>query len=312
MRSGPLWQLAVDTSVDAEEAVTELLTGVSGVPASSFTNLEAGTTSVFAFLTSRSSGRMRAVRRILKEELDGITRCGLDIGSGRVTVRLVKRRDWAEAWKRHFKPIEIGTRLLVKPNWSKRRARSDQAAIILDPGLSFGTGHHPTTVFCLNQVVRHRRPGEAQSCLDLGCGSGILAIAAARLGYAPVEAMDFDPDAVRIARENARRNGLLNRIRFQRQDVRQLTRTPKMQHALVCANLMADLLLEQRGRILARLARGGSLVLAGILKTEFEQVQRAYEAAGLRLLTARTEREWRSGCFVAQRRDSPQPTTAVR
>ena len=92
--------------------------------------------------------------------------------------------------------------------------------VVLDPGLSFGTGQHPTTGFCLEQLAAWRSAGIPQSCLDLGTGSGILAIAAAKLGYAPVKALDVDPDAVRTACANARRNRVSARIRFQQQDVR--------------------------------------------------------------------------------------------
>ena len=145
--------------------------------------------------------------------------------------------------------------------------------VVLDPGLSFGTGQHPTTAFCLRQLVARRRPGEAQSCLDIGTGSGILAIAAAKLGYAPVDAFDFDPEAVRIARANARRNGVAARIRFSRQDLTKLPRRSARKYSLVCANLISSLLLAERERILARLQPDGVLVVAGILKEEFAQVQ---------------------------------------
>ena len=207
--------------------------------------------------------------------------------------------DWAESWERHFKALEISPRLLIKPGWTRRRPRPRQAVVVLDPGLSFGTGNHPTTAFCLRALAKFRRPGERQSCFDIGAGSGILAIAAAKLGYAPVRAMDFDPESVRIARENARRNRV--RLQLSRQDVTRLPRQSRVKYAFICANLMPDLLLAVRNLIVHRLAADGALALAGIRHEEFPRVRRAFEAAGLRLAQARTEAGWRSGLFVFRR-----------
>ena len=133
--------------------------------------------------------------------------------------------------------------------------------------------------------------------MDIGTGSGILAIAAAKLGYAPVEAFDLDSDAVRIARTNALRNGVAGKIRFLRQDFTRLPQRSSGKYSVICANLMANLLVNERDRILAHLQPDGVLVLAGILETEFERVRQAYEAAGLRLAGSRTQKEWRSGAF---------------
>ena len=229
--------------------------------------------------------------------LERIARSGLDLGPSRLSLKRIPQEDWAESWKLHFKPLAIGSALLLKPSWSRRRPRKGQAVIVLDPGLSFGTGRHPTTAFCLRQLVAARPRGEAKSCLDVGTGSGILATAAAKLGYAPVDAFDYDPEAVSVARANARRNGVLAKIRIRRQDLTRLPRRGARKYSLVCANLVANLLLAERERILARLRSDGVLVVAGILKGEFRQVQRAFAAAGLRLTASRTENEWRSGAF---------------
>ena len=214
-----------------------------------------------------------------------------------VSLGRVPQKDWAEAWKRHFHPLEIGSRLLIRPSWSRRRPKKVQAVVVLDPGLSFGTGQHPTTAFCLEQLVARRRPGQAQSLLDVGTGSGILAIAAAKLGYAPVDALDIEPDAVVTARRNAHRNRVAGRIRFRRQDFRQATARGARSYSVVCANLVSNMLVEERERLRARVEPGGVLVLAGILATEFPLVQKAYEAAAWRLVASRKQNEWRSGAF---------------
>jgi ribosomal protein L11 methyltransferase len=133
--------------------------------------------------------------------------------------------------------------------------------------------------------------------LDIGAGSGILAIAAAKLGYGPVEAFDFDPEAVRVAQVNARQNGK-HLIKIVRADLTRLPLHSKKKFDVVCANLISPLLIAERRRIVNRLAVNGVLVLAGILAREFEEVRRAYALLGWKLTTARTEKEWRSGAFA--------------
>jgi ribosomal protein L11 methyltransferase len=186
---------------------------------------------------------------------------------------------------------------MIQPSWTKRPPKPGQAVVVLDPGLSFGTGHHPTTLYCLRELVAARRLGLAQSVLDLGTGSGILAIAAAKLGFHRVEAVDLDADCVRVARDNAARNRVDQRIWIARQDVAGRPAKGRRRYSVVCANLITPVLLAQKRKILDCLAPGGRLVLAGILDAEFPEVQRTYEAAGLRLGRTQAKREWRSGTF---------------
>ena len=295
-KSESLWRVSVATTPEAEDAVSELLGTVSGQPVSSYFNLETGVTTVTAYCWRKPAwpAEWRAKIRV---GLDQIKNCGLKIGAGKVTIAKMRREDWAESWKRHFQPIEIGHALLIKPSWSKRRPRKNQAVVILDPGLSFGTGQHPTTAFCLRELARCGKKEAGWSFLDIGTGSGILAIAAAKLGYAPVHAFDFDPDAVRIARANARANGVHNQLRIVRRDVTKLPVQPVRQYDLICANLISTLLIAERCRIVAQLKRGGTLVLAGILKSEFSQMQTIFAELGLKLAAKKTEKEWRSGSF---------------
>jgi len=291
-----LLKISVATSSEAEEAITSALEKIIGQPAFVYVDAEKQTTVASVYASKRSdwsAARQAALRR----ELQRLRAGGLPIGSGRISVEKVRREDWAESWKRHFKPIEIGSALLLKPSWSQRRPKKNQAVVVLDPGLSFGTGQHPTTRFCLEQLVAVRKPGRAQSFLDLGTGSGILAIAAARLGYSPVAATDFDPEAIRIARANAKQNGVLGNVRFICQDLLGEPIGSRQKHDVICANLIFDLLLEASARIASRLKPGGVLVLAGILRAQFPQVRAEYEKRGLRLIRSKAENEWVGGAF---------------
>lgn len=307
----PLWRISITTTIEAEDAVSELLGVILGQPASSHFNVETNVSVVSVFVP-RKLILTQAVPEQISAGLKRIKNYGLNIGSGRIKTAKVRREDWSESWKRHFKAIEIGKTLLVKPSWIKRKPRKGQAVVILDPGLSFGTGQHATTSFCLREVVRFakgrvgarrqpdaaaRHPYQRQSFLDIGTGSGILAIAAAKLGYQPVSAFDFDPECVRIGMANARVNRVESRLKIARGDVTRQPLRSKLQYDLVCANLISTLLIAERKRIIAQLARSGTLVLAGILKSEFELVQKAYESLGLKLFSAKNEKEWRSGSF---------------
>ena len=307
---GPLWRVAIDTTLEAEEAVTELVGDFFGQPASSYTDIETGEVTVMVYLSEdfrpyRKRRRAAALQDAgaLRRTLEQIKSYGLDVGAGRISVKKIQREDWAESWKRHFKAIEIGSALLIKPSWSRRVPKKGQAMVVLDPGLSFGTGQHPTTAFCLQQLAAHNQKlkhRDAQgSFLDVGTGSGILAIAAAKLGYTPVDAFDFDAESVRIARENARKNGVSGKVNIRREDVTKMPRSSNKKYDLVCANLISTLLMAERRRIVSRLEPGGVLVLAGILTTEFASVRETYEDCGLRFVARHAEKEWCSGAFCS-------------
>jgi ribosomal protein L11 methyltransferase len=133
--------------------------------------------------------------------------------------------------------------------------------------------------------------------LDIGSGSGILAIAAAKLGYAPVWAFDFDPQAIRVSRANARANRVQDRVRPRRQDLARLPARSRRRWDVICANLTADLLAGQAGKIRARLKPGGQLIVAGILRTEFRQIRETFATFGLTLAENEVQKDWHSGRF---------------
>jgi ribosomal protein L11 methyltransferase len=301
--SKPLWCISITTAPEAEDAAAELLATICRTATATYFNLETGLSTVSAFCDWKPDAKVIGAE--IKAGLKRIAECGLKISPGKLEIAKVKREDWAESWKRHFHPMAIGSRLLVKPSWSKQRPKKGQVVVVLDPGLSFGTGQHPTTSFCLHEICRvgavrqksHPQFDAAKSFLDIGTGSGILAIAAGKLGFAPVHAFDFDPESVRVAKENARKNRVADRIKLTRGDITKMSLKPARQYDLVCANLISNLLIAERRRIVSRLKPGGTLVLAGILAAEFAEVQRAFEKSGLKLISSRAENEWRSGSF---------------
>ena len=304
MKEKSVWRIAANVPREAEEAILDLFTRIflRGAP-SSYINHKTNLATVAVYYEEKPN--LSSVERDeLAVGLKRIRECGLNVGSPRLSIKKLPRQDWAESWKKHFQPIEIGSALLIKPSWNTQRPKKGQATLVLDPGLSFGTGQHPTTEYCLRELTRRRKPGIEQAFLDIGTGSGILAIAAARLGYRPVDAFDFDPEAVRVASANARRNRVLNKIHVFQQDVMKPHKTDTgtsalqgTKYSVICANLISTLLVDARERISGRLCAEGVVIVAGILREEFEEVRRVYEKVGLELLKCGVKKEWRSGTF---------------
>ena len=284
-----LWRVAVEITADAEDAASELLGSHFGHPPSIYTDVETGR--ITATIFAESPPVRRELAGVIREAFARMREFGLDAGTGRMSITRVRKQDWAESWKRHFKPFTVGSQLLVKPSWSQRTGRSDQSTVVIDPGLSFGTGQHPTTRFCLEQLATARIPSAGQKFLDIGTGSGILAIAAAKLGYCPVRAFDFDPAAVRVAKENARKNRV--KLQLTRGDITKMARIAA-KYDVVCANLTADLLEKSAAKIAAFVKPRGWLVLAGILRTQIFSVRKCFELRGFLTKKSQSDGEWES------------------
>ena len=207
----------------------------------------------------------------------------------------LKKEDWAEVWKKYFDVIPVSETLVIKPSWLDVERKPGMAVVEIDPGMSFGTGQHATTYYCLKTIDRLAGKPGVKSMLDAGCGSGILTIAAALRGYDPVDAFDNDPDAVRIAAENL----ALNRIGTVSPVVGDAAvwQGRAEQYDLVCANILGHLLVAFRNKIVNWVCPGGYLTLAGILSTEFDGVAAAFIELGFEELDRETLREWTSGLF---------------
>lgn len=184
-----------------------------------------------------------------------------------VETREVADRDWVGASQAQFEPVPIGTRLLVAPSWHAQDPEDARVRIVLDPGLAFGTGSHPTTRMCLQWLCEELRPG--QSVIDYGCGSGILAIAAARLGAGSVTGVDIDPQALASAAANAAVNGV-------RIELRGSSDTPPAPADVVLANILANPLKVLAALLCSLVRPGGQLVLAGLLDRQADEVSAAY------------------------------------
>ena len=190
----------------------------------------------------------------------------------------VKESDWSDNWKQYFKPLEIGNRLAVCPSWESYENRDGRHVLTIDPGAAFGTGAHDTTRLCLTVLDRLCRPG--QTLLDVGCGSGILAISALLLGCDSAVGVDIDPLAVKVAKENASLNGLSDRTEFVCGD---LVEAVTGQYDLVCANIVADVIIQLCDSVLPFLKDEGLFLCSGIIDSRESDVLEKLEQVGLRV-----------------------------
>jgi len=209
------------------------------------------------------------------------------------TLGKLTRSDWAESWKRFFHVEKISPRVVVRPSWEAYDAEPGERVITLDPGLSFGTGKHATTQACLRFLDALAAENPRRSVLDMGCGSGILAIGAKLLGFEDVRGFDNDPDCVRISTENAAINGVS--IPFALDDLSH----PHPQTDVVVANILAPVLIRFAPQVAASVASGPQtrLVVSGILDEQYAAVRAAYEAQGFAEVENLLIENWRSGLF---------------
>lgn len=209
----------------------------------------------------------------------------------------LKKEDWAQSWKIHFKTMEISPRLVIKPSWESVEERPGRIVLTLDPGMSFGTGQHATTRFCLEAIDKFAGTGGTPlSFLDAGSGSGILSIAAFKLGFCPVTAFDIDPDSIPVARENAEVNGIAeDGISFETASLDSFR--PGRRFDVAAANILSHVLIAGRDKLLSLVKPDGILILAGILDSEYPAIRERFKHAGCEELFTRGEKEWRGGVF---------------
>jgi ribosomal protein L11 methyltransferase len=298
---GAWLELAVEADVEAVEAVSEILGraapgGTSVEPA--FELADEGLSArldptrpaiVRAYVPARDRASAdRAVAEVA-EALGHLQAFGLR-PIGELRTRIVHEADWADAWKAYFPVMRIGRRLVIRPTWRRHRRRPGDVVLALDPGMAFGTGLHPTTRLCLAGVeaLADRGVLAGVRVLDVGCGSGILAIAACKLGAATALGLDTDPIAIEATTANARRNALARRIRAREGS------PPSGEPAfdVVLANLIAGVLVPLASALRAELRVGGWLLASGIFVDRERDVSAAFEAVGLEVVDRTAEGDW--------------------
>jgi ribosomal protein L11 methyltransferase len=284
---GPTYvEVTVDVGEEATEALTNFLweLGAVGVVEETIVDTPARLRAFFPAPVDRD-----ALAGRVDTYLDGLRALGLDAGR-HARLEPLADADWAAAWREHFRPIAVGRTLLVAPPWDIP-ATSDRIVLAIEPGRAFGTGHHGTTAGCLELLETLVATDRPKRVIDLGTGSGILAIAAAKLGVAEVLACDTDPDAVAATVSNAERNGIAAGLHAVVADAASLAAEPA---PLVLANLLASAHRALAARYRDLVAAGGALVLGGLLDAEAEAITAALAAHGFRLEATRSLEGWTS------------------
>ena len=299
--SGAWLELAVEADVEAVEAVSEILGraapgGTSVEPAFELVDEGLGArldpsrpAIVRAYLPARDRNAAERAAAEVAEALGHLQAFGLR-PIGELRARIVEEADWADAWKAYFPVMRVGRRLVIRPTWRRHRRAPEDVVLALDPGMAFGTGLHPTTRLCLAGVEtladRGILPGAR--ALDVGCGSGILAIAALKLGAASALGLDTDPIAIEATIANARRNALVRRLSAREGSLP----SGEAPFDVVLANLIAGLLVPLARGLRDELRPGGVLLASGIFVDREGDVRAAFGAAGLEVTGRTVEGDW--------------------
>ena len=199
----------------------------------------------------------------------------------------IAEEDWANEWKKFYHPVHISDRVTIVPLWEVYDARPGEVIVRMDSGQAFGSGTHETTRLCAGKLEQYLKPG--MRVLDVGTGSGILAILAAKLGASHIDGYDIDPIAVRVAAENVAENGVAEQISL---GVSDLLSAVRGQYQVICANIVADIVIRMAPDVAQFLAPGGVLIASGIIESREEEVRAALAAGGLSVVETDHEKDW--------------------
>ncbi len=244
------------------------------------------TVTVRAYLPE--DARLESSLLALAERIAALRHAGAALGAGTISHSFVADEDWAETWKAYIHTEKIGERIVVRPTWEEYTPSADEIVIELDPGAAFGTGAHATTAMCLRWLEHLVSPG--MRVYDVGCGSGILAVAAAKLGAGEVIAMDYDPVAVSVAEENIRQNNVHNVVACESDLLSACEGAAPAE--LITANIIADVIVRLFAQLDRHLALGGTLLASGIIDDRIADVEQAAAQHGFTVLDMTCEKEW--------------------
>lgn len=253
------------------------------------------TTGITFFLRDNLYGREQLSQ--IKSALQSVkeTEKELDLGSLEVTMKNVAEEDWANNWKKYFKPFPVGDKIMIKSSWEELPAQTDKIILKIDPGHIFGTGTHETTQLCMELIEKYVKKDDM--VLDIGCGSGILSIASLLLDAKEADAVDIDPNAIQIAYENSDRNDI-DRSRYHvkagniLEDTELQASYSGKKYDLVAANIVADVIIALTKQVPDYIRDGGIFLCSGIITERKEDVLEALKAAGFAVLDIKEKTSW--------------------
>ena len=220
----------------------------------------------------------------LRERFDSV---GIE---AKITVSGVNEEDWANSWKAYYKPIKIGDRIVIVPAWEKYTAEEGEIIVRMDPGMAFGTGTHETTRLVIRLLEKYVKSG--MRVADVGCGSGILAICAAKLGADECKAYDIDPVAVKVANENIKDSGLTDKVSCEVSDLLKQVDKSGGAYDIICANIVADIIIRMMPDVGALMDSNSVILASGIIVERSEDVISGFEAHGFKIVERVDENGW--------------------
>lgn len=303
-----IWhEVRIKTTEEAYDAVTEMLTsiGAGGVAIEDpndiiselskpdtldyadeefLTSLEDTTVTIKAYFSEERN--IPELTALIEEKLKFI-RQFLDVGEGFIGTSKVDDEDWSTSWKKYYKPLNLTDKLVIKPSWENYERKNDEIVIEMDPGMAFGTGTHETTQMCSVMLEKYIKPGD--TVIDLGCGTAILSIIAAKLGAKAVTAVDIDEVAVKVAKENCTINGVDNKVTAFRGVIDDLK---KEKADIIVANIIANVIIDISSKIPSYLKKDGLFITSGIIKERSQEVQDTYTKLGFKCEQVQELGEW--------------------
>jgi ribosomal protein L11 methyltransferase len=223
----------------------------------------------------------------IKENIERIPLYDLDKGSGEITTSEIYEEDWSNAWKKYYKPKKIGEKIVIKPSWEHYEATSEETIIELDPGMAFGTGTHETTMMCIQNLEKYVRTGS--TVFDIGCGSGILSIVAAKLGASKVIGVDIGKVAIKVSQKNVVNNKVENKVEIKQGN---LMEAIEEQADIIVSNIVADVIIELIPDIVRSIKKDGVFIASGIIIEKINSVTNALESNQMRVVNIDKKGEW--------------------
>ncbi|MBF7096864.1 50S ribosomal protein L11 methyltransferase [Alkalibacter mobilis] len=223
------------------------------------------------------------------DRLKTLPSCGLNPGSCELTITEVNQEDWSNSWKKYYKPVKVGNNFIIKPTWENYYKEEGDLVIEIDPGMAFGSGLHETTQLCIGNLEQYVKAGDV--VIDIGCGSGILALAAGKLKCEKVIAVDLDSMAVKVARENVEKNNLENLIEVREGDLMDVI---DEQADVIVANILAEVIINLTDQIKPFLKKGGLFVSSGIIIDKLDDVVDKVTAEGFEIVEIEKLNDWAS------------------
>ena len=224
----------------------------------------------------------------IKDLINNLVEYDIDLGANKVTISEVNEEEWATAWKKYYHPVKISEQITIVPTWEEYTpVSSDEKIIELDPGMAFGTGTHPTTILCIQALEKHVKPG--MHIIDVGTGSGVLTIAAAKYGAEEILALDLDEVAVNSAKINCKLNKVHDKVTIKQND---LLKGVEFEADIIVANILAEVIVRFTDDVERLLKPGGLFISSGIIKQKRAEVEEAIKNSGLVIEEVMTMEDW--------------------